>query len=75
MKAAQSGDYASAIKEQSAAKILVQNLRRDLAEIEALRNQVDENDLAKFDKAMEASRMRALGALEEYMRELILLSL
>ncbi|KAE8745735.1 hypothetical protein FOCC_FOCC007531 [Frankliniella occidentalis] len=66
-KAIQSGDYSSAVREQSSAKMLIQNLRRDLSEIEALRNQVDVQDVAQFDKATENSRSKALMAMEEYM--------
>lgn len=65
-KAIQSGDYQSATREQIAAKTLVQNLKRDLSEIDALRNQVDMLDLVQFDKAIGNSRSRALLALKEY---------
>ncbi|XP_034232758.1 syntaxin-17 [Thrips palmi] len=65
-KAILSHDYQSAIREQAAAKMLVQNLKRDLSEIESLRNQVDVHDLLQFDKAIESSRKIALAALEEY---------
>lgn len=65
-KAILSEDFQTAVKEQAAAKMLIQNLKRDLSEIESLRNQVDIQDLAQFDKAIGNSRKIALTALEEY---------
>lgn len=46
--------------------MLVQNLKRDLSEIESLRNQVDIKDIVQFDKAIGSSRKIAMAALEEY---------
>ncbi|KAK3913227.1 Syntaxin-17 [Frankliniella fusca] len=66
-KAIHSWDYPSAEKEQSSAKLLIQNLARDLSDIEALRNQVDVQDILKFDKAIENSRSKARMAMEEYL--------
>lgn len=65
-QAIRSEDYQTAIREQAAAKMLVQNLKRDLSEIESLRNQVDIHDLVQFDKAIANSRKVALAALEDY---------
>lgn len=67
-KAIQSGDYKGAVKEQAAAKMLVLNIRRDISEIEALRQQVEVSSLPLFDKAIELSFSRAKQAIEDYSR-------
>lgn len=65
-QAIQLGDKGCAVKEQSAANILVQNLKRDLNEIEALRKQVDIGHVAQFDKTIKDSQMKAQLAIKEY---------
>ncbi|XP_046469927.1 syntaxin-17 [Neodiprion pinetum] len=66
-KLKQTGDWDRIYKEQTNASRLVKQLKQLLYEMDVLRGQVQDSDIAKFDQLTAYSRASTMNAIKEYL--------